>query len=271
MTDTPPDPSPKLDIDWLRTLAGALAAVSTAVLLSTLGAAGTLIGAAVGSVAATVGTALYTQGLATSRQKVAKAQETALQKVGIAQAEVRRAARLQGDEAVAEAHLGHADEQLAEARDELDTDTAPGWRERLAALSWRRIGLLAGGTFVVVVLALLVFELVGGKPVSSFTGGTDGSGGTSISRLTGSGGTSDDGDRGDDGKQRERDDQAPDGEPSEGPTDGATEAPTEAPVETPTPSAEPSETPSETPAQTPTELGGTGEPAPSAPPAGPAG
>lgn len=44
----------KLGIDWLRTIAGALAAVSAAVLLSTLGAAGTLIGAALGSVVATV-------------------------------------------------------------------------------------------------------------------------------------------------------------------------------------------------------------------------
>ena len=72
----------KLDIDWLKTAAGALAAVTTAVLLSTLGAVGTLIGAALGSVAATVGTALYAQGLAKSKAAMAKAQLTAINKVG---------------------------------------------------------------------------------------------------------------------------------------------------------------------------------------------
>ena len=48
--------------------------MTTAVLLSTLGAVGTIIGAALGSVAATVGTALYAQGLAKSKATVAKAQ-----------------------------------------------------------------------------------------------------------------------------------------------------------------------------------------------------
>ena len=40
-------------IDWPATFAGAGAAVTVALLLSTLGAAGTLIGAALGSVVAT--------------------------------------------------------------------------------------------------------------------------------------------------------------------------------------------------------------------------
>jgi hypothetical protein len=70
MPETPPDNPPKLEIDWLKALAGALAAVTAAVLLSTLGAAGTLIGAAVGSVAATIGSAVYAQGLAHSKHTV---------------------------------------------------------------------------------------------------------------------------------------------------------------------------------------------------------
>jgi hypothetical protein len=152
-------PGSKLDIDWSNTLAGALAAVSSAVLLSTLGAAGTLIGAAVGSLAATIGTALYAQGLAKSREKVAQAQETALNKVGVAQAEVRRARRRGSSGATAETHLEQAEEQLAEAEAELgdaldggrdhgdnhgdqvlegfpDDDIKPAWRERLAVLPW---------------------------------------------------------------------------------------------------------------------------------------
>src|SRR3954454_3235204 len=103
MPERDADSPPTLDIDWLKTTAGALAAVTTAVLLSTLGAVGTLIGAALGSVAATIGHALYAPGLARSRYVVLKAQETALHKVGIAQAEVRRAGRLDGDQH--DAHL----------------------------------------------------------------------------------------------------------------------------------------------------------------------
>ena len=60
------DDTHKLEIDWLRTIGGALAAVSSAVLLSTLGAAGTIIGAALGSVIVTVGGALYSCLLYTS-------------------------------------------------------------------------------------------------------------------------------------------------------------------------------------------------------------
>lgn len=268
MTDAPPDPDPKLDIDWLKTLAGALAAVTTAVLLSTLGAAGTLVGAALGSVAATVGTALYTRGLATSREQVARVQGSALQKVGIAQAEVRRAARRQDDAPAVEAHLEHADEQLAEARQDLD---AVEERPR-TGLPWKRIGLLAAGTFVAVVLALSAFELLGGKPVSSYTGGTDGSGGTSFSRLTGSGGQSQDDDRGDqqrpDRGDRDQDDDQP-VEPSDDPTPTPSGEPTEAePSETPseTPSQSPTPTPSETPAPS-----GSTSPSPSAPTTSPGG
>src|SRR5688500_16696866 len=113
------DPSPTLDIDWLKTIAGALAAVSSAVLLSTLGAAGPIIGAALGSVIATVGRALYSHGLARRRQRVAHGQTRATPRVGVAQAEARRAGRNHGDDPAVDAHLAHADERLGEAKADL--------------------------------------------------------------------------------------------------------------------------------------------------------
>ena len=187
------DPSPKLDIDWLKTIAGALAAVSSAVLLSTLGAAGTIIGAALGSVIATVGGALYSQGLAHSRERLAQAQTLAMRRVGIAQAEVRRASRQQGDDPAVDAHLAHADERLGEAKADLgaiaDEPSDVGWRERLVVLPWKRISLVAAGLFAAAILAITAFELVAGESVSSITGGTDGGGGPTISRI---GGGSDD-------------------------------------------------------------------------------
>ncbi|MGH3372717.1 MAG: hypothetical protein ACRDPR_22250, partial [Nocardioidaceae bacterium] len=81
MSNTPPSSDSQASkparIDWIATTAGALAAVTSALLLSTLGAVGTLLGAAMGSVAATIGTNLYGQWLATSHQKVTSAQALA--------------------------------------------------------------------------------------------------------------------------------------------------------------------------------------------------
>jgi hypothetical protein len=232
------DAPPSLEIDWLKTAAGALAAVTTAVLLSTLGAVGTLIGAALGSVAATVGSALYAQGLARSRDAVLKAQETALHKVGIAQAEVRRAGRHEGAEQ--EAHLDLADERLGEAKEDLDEsaqEAAPlSWRERFVGLPWRRVALIAAGTFVVVVLAITAFEALTGESIAKRTGGSD-SQGTTIGGVTGN----DDGDSKPDKPQHS---QQP--SPSERPSESASEDPGETPSETPT------ETPTPTPTPTPT-------------------
>jgi hypothetical protein len=233
------DTSQKLDIDWLKTIAGALAAVSSAVLLSTLGAAGTIIGAALGSVIATVGSALYTQGLARSRERLAQAQTAALRKVGVAQAELRRAGRHQGDDQAVDAHLAHAERRLDEAKVDLgalsDGATGPGWRERLGALPWRRIALIAAGLFAAAVVAITAFELVAGESVSSITGGTQGDGGTTITRI---GGGSDD-------------------EPSrdEAPTDEAspTDEPTAEPTDEASPTAEPTTEPTAEPTGSPSD------------------
>ena len=186
MTDDPDAPE-KVQIDWIRAVAGALAAVASAVLLSTLGAAGTIIGAAIGSLVVTVGSAWFTQGLSTSRRTLAKRQKGAAEKVGIAQAEVLRAARAD-DTAAQDSHLDHADERLAEAREELDeaiVATSPvGWRERLSRLPWKHIGLTTLALFVVTLVVITAFELVAGQSVSSITGGSD-SGDTTIGHVGG--------------------------------------------------------------------------------------
>jgi hypothetical protein len=250
-------PRSRLGLDWSNTLAGALAAVSSAVLLSTLGAAGTLIGAAMGSLVATIGTALYSQGLAKSKEKVAKAQEAALNKVGIAQADVRRARRRGAGTATAATNLDHAEEQLAEAEADLgealddardhgddnvdevlegfpEDDIKPAWRERLAVLPWKRIAMYAVATFVVALIVIAAFEFISGRSVSSYTGG---SGHDRHSTFTGGG-------------DHKQDKQTPKPDPSESatPTDEPTEAPTETPTEAPSDS--PSETPSEEPTDT---------------------
>ncbi|HSZ31484.1 MAG TPA: hypothetical protein VK784_17215 [Pseudonocardiaceae bacterium] len=68
---TSPDGTPrKTDLNPTHVTAAALAAVTTAVLGSMLGTAGTLIGAAGASVITTVGTALYQASLERSRERV---------------------------------------------------------------------------------------------------------------------------------------------------------------------------------------------------------
>jgi hypothetical protein len=240
------DTRTKLELDWLKTIAGALAAVSSAVLLSTLGAAGTIIGAALGSVVATVGSALYSQGLARSGERLAQAQTAALRKVRIAQADVRRAGRYQGDDPVVDAHLAHAEERLDEAKEDLgamaDEPAALGWRERLASLPWKRISLLAAGLFAAAVLAITAFELLAGESVSSITGGTDQDGGTTITRI---GGDSDD--------RPSPDDKTPvDDQPS--PSDEPSSEPSEQASPTDEPSAEPTDEPTGSPSDSPTPV-----------------
>jgi hypothetical protein len=234
-------------VDWTRVLGGALAAVSSAVLLSTLGVIGTIVGAALGSIVVSVATSLYARGLHKSRQRMAVAQEAALRRVGVAQAEVRRAKR-RGPGAT-DAHLKRADESLAEAHEELETDPESSpLLTRLRRLPWRRVALGAALTFVVALAAITIFELVAGRPVASFTGGSDSDHGTSI------------------GDARQRG-QAPSPSPS-GPT-----SPTSSPTDGSSPSgptSSPSESPSSSPTETPSSTPASEEPSPSAPESTPA-
>lgn len=244
----------KLQIDWFKTAGGALAAVSSAVLLSTLGAAGTIIGAALGSVVVTVGGALYSQGLARSQQRLAQAQTAALRKVGLAQAEVRRAearrAERDGEPASTAAHLARADDRLEEARDDLDVDTAEaaesGWRQRLVLLPWKRIALGAAGLFAAAILAITAFELVAGESVSSITGGSDGGSGPTLGL---GGGSKDDTSQDDEVPATDR--PSPSGATSQDPSTepSPTDEVSGEPSGSTTPEPEPSTTP--TPSSTP--------------------
>ena len=191
------DERPRLEINWVQSSGAALAAVSSAVLLSTFGVAGTLIGAAVGSLVITVGGALYTYSIKATRQRVAMAQTVATARIGLAQARVRNAS-----DAVVERRPGAADaaaEDMAEAEvdldhartlleDELDdADDRPPWRSVLRGLPWKRIGMGALATFVVAMVVIVAFELVTGRAVSSYTGGSDSDQRTSIPGLGGGG------------------------------------------------------------------------------------
>jgi hypothetical protein len=246
-------------VDWARVLGGALAAVSSAVLLSTLGAVGTLVGAALGSIVVSVASSIYSQGLRRSRARMAQAQEAALRRVGVAQAEVLRARRRTAAGAT-EAHLERADEQLDEARDRLEAeaDTEPESEplgQQLRRLPWRRIALLTGLMFVIAVAAITAFELVAGRSVSSYTGGTSSHHGTSFSNLDNGGHRQPSKPRTSPSPSVSTGSTAPTTTPTT-PSTGPSTAST--PTPTPTPSESPSQGPSDLPTPTPPDASPTG-------------
>jgi hypothetical protein len=147
---------PRVDINVVQVVASALAAVSSAVLLSTVGVAGTVIGAAVGSVIATVGSAVYSYSLHVSRERVAAAAQVA------AMARVRRG----GQDPRATQRLSEQQEADAEKA------ARPSLRETLSKLPWKRVAVATTGVFLVAMVVIVGFELVSGRAVSTYTGGS---------------------------------------------------------------------------------------------------
>lgn len=239
---------PKVDLNVVQVVASALAAVSSAVLLSTVGVAGTLIGAAAGSVIATVGASLYSYSLQASRDRVAAAAQLA------ASARVRRTGPDRTGERTGQENPGDSTRRIdPEPAPEPAPEEAarPQWREALQHLPWKRVALVTAGVFVAAMVAIVTFELVAGEPVSKITHGTSGDRtGTSIPGLGGSSESTPTPTP----TPTPSESVSPTESPSETPST-ATESPTESPTDTstPSPSAEPSatESPVESPAVSP--------------------
>ena len=162
-TETPDQPK-RLEINWAQTIGGALAAVSSAVLLSTLGVAGTIIGAAAGSIVVTVGSAVYTHSLAVSKERVAAARIAALE-----------AARRSRTSTGSTRTSGTATQPVAQT--EPDAPAAfgsqrPGLSPLSVRLPWGRVAAAAVAVFVLAMGAILSFELATGKSLSRHTGGS---------------------------------------------------------------------------------------------------
>ncbi len=143
-------------INWVQVFAAAGAAVSSALLLSTLGVAGTMIGAAVGSLVASLATHTYSRGLVASRERA-----LALRRINAAREDLDRLATHPEEDP--EAGLEHADRALGRVEAGLEA----------RRLSWRHVALVSAGLFVGVMVAITGFELLAGRAVSSYTGGSD--------------------------------------------------------------------------------------------------
>lgn len=186
----------RIEVNWVQSTAGALAAVTSAVLLSTVGVAGTLIGAALGSIAATIGSAVYSYYISYTKERVSEVSTLAVSRLGSAHARVRAASQdvAAGDPGVQE-ELSRADADLQRARTLVDQQqeelpARPGWRVVLAGLPWKRIAVVAAGLFVAAMVVILAFELLTGRAISSYTGGSDSHQRVSIPGVGGGGGSS---------------------------------------------------------------------------------
>ncbi|HEY1134041.1 MAG TPA: hypothetical protein VGE77_05640 [Nocardioides sp.] len=205
---TPPGPDageptekPRVELDWVKLVAGALAAVSSAFLLSTLGAVGTLAGAALGSVIASISASLYSTSLERSRRKVLEVQVPLRRRPGDTTTMVvdTPAADLaEPEEPVEPADprsmptisipvVSGAPEAVPAGAPESATPAPAREGSLLAAVPWRTVALWAGGLFLAAMLVLTVVETVVGKSAADITGGSDGGSRTSFGQLVGGG------------------------------------------------------------------------------------
>lgn len=165
-------------INWINVVGSAAGAVSGAVLLSTLGAAGTLLGAALSSACITVGGAFYAHSMRLTTRRLATAHRVPVQD----QVQVRDSTRTP---------VGSRRVKTSDAAQQPAAPRQP-WRQTLRELPWKRIGVATAGLFVLAMAVILTFELSTGRPVSSYTGGSsDTRTGTSVPGVRGSGSKSD--------------------------------------------------------------------------------
>ncbi|MTG87421.1 hypothetical protein GJV82_00370 [Cellulosimicrobium sp. BIT-GX5] len=183
-----------------QVLASALAAVSTTVLLSYFGTAGTIIGAGIASALTVVANYVYTRSIQKTREQLvpvvgkvvqvttgtgAARDRTTTTTVTTAVANVPRGSATVDDDADGAEGAGDADGTDAEEAqpDAPATDTPTNRWLRLVDRYGRGpvLTVTALALFVVVMGAVLVVELTIGKPIADAVRGVEGSG-TTISR-----------------------------------------------------------------------------------------
>ncbi|MGH3944586.1 MAG: hypothetical protein ACRDSI_06015 [Pseudonocardiaceae bacterium] len=221
---SPDDTTRKINFNLTQVAAAALAAVTTAVLGSLLGAAGTLIGAAGASVITTVGTALYQASLERSRERVRSL--------------AQRARPWPTTPVGSRTERSHSAAANAPFGDEQFPDSTCGpqpWdrSQRLKTLRWGAVIVGAFGGFVLAMMVITGFEVASGETV-----GGNGEG-TTIGRVV----TDEPGQR----------------NPTAPSTPHSPAGPmSETPTETPTPTESPTETPTAPDSSTTTPDGGSG-------------
>jgi hypothetical protein len=141
-------PKPFLGLSGAQTMGSALAAVTSAVVGSFLGVAGTLIGAALGSIVATIAGALYARTL-NSAAVVAK----------------RKLERSRGSLG----RQGRTEEPLEDSPLSVATAVAAEKEQtrKLTPKAWIKIASVSAAAFAVAIIGITAFEFGTSKPISS--------------------------------------------------------------------------------------------------------
>ncbi|GAA4846984.1 hypothetical protein GCM10023221_27180 [Luteimicrobium xylanilyticum] len=169
--------------------ASALAAVSSTVLLSYLGVAGTIVGAGIASVLTVLGNFVYQRSMLRAHEKVATALRTGA-RLG-AGATAAEAARTTSVTRVS-SRVGDGGARPSSSGAGVTPPAGPGAPEDAEGQGAkkrqrRRLVVAAIALFAVLVAAVTAVELVAGKPLTNLLHGTEGSG-LSISDITRHGG-----------------------------------------------------------------------------------
>jgi hypothetical protein len=177
--------SEKSDTERIRipqVMSGALAAITAAVLGSTMGVAGTVVGAGLASVVTTVGGTLYLRSIHRTRQGVQSVRNLVVTRVGgtdVTLVEERRAepAPTAGTEVREETEEKATDEAATEAGTEAgtearaDADDQPPERRRIR---WPAVIAASVLAFVIGMLVITGVEWLRGAPLSGGEGTTVG-------------------------------------------------------------------------------------------------
>jgi hypothetical protein len=173
-----PDPSAgeprKTSLSAVQVAAGALAAVSSAVVASFFGVAGTLIGAALASVISTVSAALYSESLNKTNNRLRRVREQ------LTSRQAPAAVATRPTPAAAATRPAPAVPATKALPARLDPRRAPA---RGRGPRWGRVGVYAAAVFLVAMGIVTGVELIGQKPVSALVGNSHATG-TTIGELT---------------------------------------------------------------------------------------
>lgn len=165
----------RIEVSLMQVSAAALAAVTAAVVGSTLGVAGTLVGAASASMILNVGTAVYRASLEQSRRKI----RSLAQRAG-SRPVPRDASEAGSSDSAPSAQTG--DEQPTDTTEpgvepdaESGTEPEPSAKSgsrRFSRLRWGAVAVGTLGSFIVAMMLITGFEWASGEPLSGDGHGT---------------------------------------------------------------------------------------------------
>lgn len=169
-------------VNWVGAIGSGLGSVTSAILLSTTGAAGTWIGAGIGTFIITVGGAIYGYYLQRAKTGIEKTADKL--KTGVQPKKAQDTTSITAERDPNEPARSKPTVKEDTGSEAVGQKAKPTFKEALKNIRWKRVAGLAALLFAVTMAIIFIFELTTGRPVSSYTGGSSpDSTGTSITGV----------------------------------------------------------------------------------------